>query len=66
VGQPQRVLRGAQDGFDNLEHGGLTNDVAYAVHPDGRVFVMANKADQQAFYKAYIRKTAIESYNPKK
>jgi hypothetical protein len=59
-----RVLHGAQDQFHNPTWGGLTDDIAYAVFPDGRAVVLAGKAEQQAFYEAFERQTAVGSYNP--
>jgi hypothetical protein len=52
-----RVLHGAQDGY-----GGLTDDTAYAVYPDGQVYVMEGKAAQEGFYNAYERQTAVGQY----
>ena len=57
-----RVLHGAQDGFHNQDWGGFTNDVAYAVFPDRRTCVMTGRADQEAFYAAFGRQTAIGAY----
>lgn len=57
-----RVLHGAQDQFHHQQYGGLTNDVAYAVYPDGSVFVMEGRAAQENFYKAYGRQHAMGSY----
>ena len=57
-----RVLHGSQDQFHNPQWGGLTDDVAYAIFPDGNTFVMAGKAEQEAFYKAFGRETAVGSY----
>jgi hypothetical protein len=58
----KRVLHGAQDGFHNQKFGGFTDDVAYAVFPDGKSVVMAGRAEQKAFYDAFGRQTAIGSY----
>jgi hypothetical protein len=57
-----RVLHGAQDQFHNPEWGGFTDDVAYAVFPNGNTYVMAGKAEQKAFYDAFGRQTAVGSY----
>jgi hypothetical protein len=57
-----RVLHGAQDGFHNKEWGGFTDDVAYAVFPNGNTLVMTGKAEQKAFYEAFGRQTAVGSY----
>jgi hypothetical protein len=57
-----RVLHGAQDGFHNQEWGGFTDDVAYAVFPDRRTCVLRKRAEQEVFYNAFGRQTAIGSY----
>jgi hypothetical protein len=58
----KRVLHGAQDGFHNPLYGGFTDDVAYAVFPDGSTYVMAGKTGQKAFYDAFGRQTAVGSH----
>jgi hypothetical protein len=57
-----RVLHGAQDGFHNPVFGGFTDDVAYAVFPNGNTLVMSGKLEQKAFYDAVGRQTAVGSY----
>ncbi len=63
-----RVLHGAQDFFPDIKnagkYGGFVNGGAYAVFPDGRVIFLNGKAEQQVFYEAFERQTAIGSYNP--
>jgi hypothetical protein len=57
-----RVLHGAQDQFSHAKYGGLTNDTAYAVLPDGSTYVMEGRAAQAEFYKAYKRQTIMGQY----
>ncbi|HVK15167.1 MAG TPA: hypothetical protein VM597_40885 [Gemmataceae bacterium] len=57
-----RVLHGAQDGFHNPIFGGFTDDVAYAVFPNGNTLVISGKMEQKAFYDAVGRQTAVGSY----
>jgi hypothetical protein len=58
-----RVLHGAQDGYGgNPKYGGLTDDTAYAVFPDGRTYIMEGRKAQQDFYDALGRKTAIDPH----
>jgi hypothetical protein len=57
-----RVLHGAQDQFSHAQFGGLTDDTAYAVYPDGSVYVMEGRAAQEEFYKAYGRQTIMGQY----
>ncbi len=56
-----RVFAG-QDGFHDPQYGGLTDDVAYAVFPDGTSIILDGKAAQEEFYAAYGRQTAIGRY----
>lgn len=53
-----RVLHGAQD----QSKMGLSDDVAYAVYPDGKVIMMQGRADQEAFYAMIGRQTGAGSY----
>jgi hypothetical protein len=56
LGKEPMVLHGAQDQYGGVEkYMGLTNDTAYAIFPDGKVFLMHGKAEQQAFYDALGR-----------
>jgi hypothetical protein len=57
-----RVLHGAQDQFHNEDWGGFTNDYAYAVLPDRRVCHLEGEGDQQRFYQAFGRTTAVGEY----
>lgn len=57
-----RVLHGAQDQFHHPQWGGFTDDIAYAVFPDGRVVIMNGKAEQALFYEAFGRQTAVGAY----
>jgi hypothetical protein len=61
-----RVLHGAQEAFPDLanagKYGGLTDELAYAVFPDGRAIYLNGKAEQAAFYEAFGRPTIIGSH----
>ena len=58
----KRVLHGAQDQFHHPQYGGLTDDVAYAVYPDGSICMLEGREAQMAFYKAYGRQHALGQY----
>jgi hypothetical protein len=58
----RRVLHGAQDQFPNRELGGLTDDLAYAVYPDGSICILNGRAAQAAFFKQYGRQTILGKY----
>lgn len=53
-----RVLHGAQDGYGGDPGvAGFNDEIAYAVFPDGRVYVMEGRKAQEEFYAAMGRET---------
>jgi hypothetical protein len=57
-----RVLHSPQDGFMDIDYGGLTDDVAYAIWGDGAVFWMHGRKEQEEFFKLLKRETVMGKY----
>jgi hypothetical protein len=62
-----RILHGAQEAYPDLANAGkfagLTDELAYAIFPDGRMVLLDGIKEQEAFYEALGRKTINQSYN---
>jgi hypothetical protein len=63
-----RVLHGAQEAYPDLanagKYAGFTDELAYAVFPDGRVVYLNGKAAQASFFEAFERPTITGTHNP--
>lgn len=59
-----RVLHGAQENFLSEKYGGLTDDIGYAVFADGQAVVLTGRAEYEAFWEAFGRKTVMGTYSP--